>query len=166
MADDPSGERDDEAVDLDVLELEREAAAMEAAARARRGLPGARRLLLLQAPLLVLLAVGLIIWGQAAPSATASAAPPRLSLAEGHLDPPAANATAAYAYVDLRNDGGSPERLVGGGSPRAATGSSSRRSSGCPRRATASSWTWLSRTPAPSTPSTRSVRRAASASRA
>jgi len=121
MADDPSEERDDEAVDLDVLELEREAAALEATARARRGLPGARRLMLLQAPLLVLLAVGLIVWGQTAPSATASAAPPRLSLADGHLDPPAANATAAYAYVNLRNDGGSPERLVGGSSPWAGT---------------------------------------------
>src|SRR5579884_2177402 len=109
MADDPSGERDDEAVDLDVLELEREAAELEAAARARRGLPGARRLLLLQAPLLVLAAVGLILWGQSASKATAEAAPPKLSLSDGHLDPVPANATAAYAYVTLRNDGGSDE---------------------------------------------------------
>ncbi|MFC1419539.1 copper chaperone PCu(A)C [Streptacidiphilus cavernicola] len=107
----------------ELLALEQEAAALEARNRRRGGLPRLRRLLMVQAPVLVALAVVLLLWGRNAPEQAAAAAPsPALiGMTDAHLDPPASSGGPVYAYVTIRNNGGTPDRLVGASSPWAKT---------------------------------------------
>ena len=125
-----AGELD--AVELDAVEfgapeleaLEREAAELEARARGRSGLPGARRMLLLQAPVLVVLAVVLLFWGRSTPasvaatpaSATASA---KIGMLNAYLDPPVDG--TVHGYLTIRNNGDAADRLVSVSSPWAST---------------------------------------------
>ncbi|WP_042425902.1 copper chaperone PCu(A)C [Streptacidiphilus anmyonensis] len=112
---------------LESLEaLEAEAAALEAAAAGRGGLPGARRALLIQGPLVALLAVVLMLAGHggsgaAASAATPSAPPAKLALLSAHLDPPAQPSGPVEAYVTIRNGGGSADRLLDVTTPWATT---------------------------------------------
>jgi copper(I)-binding protein len=112
--------------ELELAALEQEAALLEARGRRQRG--GAarlRRLLQLQAPVLVALAVVLLLWGRNAPqpatAATAAASPALIGMSAAHLDPPTAGDTTLSAYVTIRNNGGTPDRLVGASSPWAGT---------------------------------------------
>jgi copper(I)-binding protein len=112
--------------ELDALEaLEAEAAALEAAASRRGGLFGARRALLIQGPLLALLAVALLLAGHGGPgaasAATPSAAPAKLALLSPHLDPPTQAAGPVEAYLTVRNGGGTADRLLDVSTPWATT---------------------------------------------
>ena len=117
---------DADAEELELAALEQEAALLEARGRRQRGGAGRlRRLLQLQAPVLVAVAVVLLLWGRSAPqpatAATAAASPALIGMSSAHLDPPAAGATTLSAYVTVRNNGGTPDRLVGASSPWAGT---------------------------------------------
>lgn len=109
--------------DAELAALEAEAAALEAgAARLRRPGRSRRRLLLLQAPLLVALAVALLVWGRGGgTTATAAPAPAKIGMSAAHLDPPKNAAGPVDAYATIRNTGGSAERLVSVTTPWAAT---------------------------------------------
>ncbi len=103
----------------ELAELEQEAAALEARNLRRGGLPRLRRMLMVQAPVLVALAVVLLLWGRNAPQQAAAAAPspPLIGMTAAHLDPPATSGGPVYAYVTVRNNGGTADRLVGASSP-------------------------------------------------
>jgi copper(I)-binding protein len=104
----------------ELAELEQEAAALEARNLRRGGLPRLRRMLMVQAPVLVALAVVLLLWGRNAPQQAAAAAPspPLIGMTAAHLDPPTGSGGGTvYAYVTVRNNGGTPDRLVGASSP-------------------------------------------------
>ncbi|MEY9967079.1 copper(I)-binding protein [Streptacidiphilus sp. MAP12-16] len=107
-----------DAEERELVALEQEAAALDARAPRRGWLPGPRQLLLLQAPVLVLLAVVLLLWGSSArEAATAAPTPPKIGMTDAHLDPPAGPAGPVYAYISIRNNGGTADRLVGASSP-------------------------------------------------
>ncbi|MEZ0069796.1 copper(I)-binding protein [Streptacidiphilus sp. MAP12-20] len=121
---------EDESAELAELEaLEAEAEALERAAAARRsggGLASARRPLLVQGPLVALLALVLLLWGHAGRSDTASAAgtgaaPAKLAMFTPYLDPPARPAGPVDAYLTIRNGGGSDDRLLSVTTPWAAS---------------------------------------------
>ena len=99
--------------------LEQEAAALEARNQRRGGLPRLRRLLLVQAPVLVALAVVMLLWGRSAPQQAVAAAPspPLIGMVDAHLDPPASSGGPVYAYVTVRNNGGTADKLVGASTP-------------------------------------------------
>jgi copper(I)-binding protein len=103
----------------ELVELEQEAALLEARARHRGGLPRLRRMLQVQAPVLVALAVVMLLWGRSAPqqATAATPSPPLIGMADAHLDPPASSGGPVYAYVTVRNNGGTADRLVGASSP-------------------------------------------------
>lgn len=114
----------DGAAELDALEAE--AAALEAAAARRGGLPGARRALLVQGPLVALLACLLLLVGRGAPgdvatATTPAAQPARLGLFTAYLDPPARAAGPVAAYLTIRNGGASADRLLDVSTPWATT---------------------------------------------
>ncbi|WP_165845489.1 copper chaperone PCu(A)C [Streptacidiphilus pinicola] len=120
--DDP--ERADGAAELEALEAE--AAALEAAAARRGGLPGARRTLLVLGPLVALLACLLLFVGHGsrgdvAAASTPSAPPARLGLFSSYLDPPVRAAGPVEAYLTIRNSGASPDRLLDVSTPWATT---------------------------------------------
>jgi copper(I)-binding protein len=118
---------EEERAELAELEaLEAEAEALERTAASRGGLSRARRALLLQGPLVALLALALLLWGRGGGPAAASAtgggaAAPKLALFTGYLDRPAGGSGQIDAYVTLRNGGGSDDRLVGVSTPWAAS---------------------------------------------
>jgi copper(I)-binding protein len=107
--------------DAELEALEQEAADLAARAEQRGGLRGARRLLVLQAPVLIALAVVLLLWSRGTPvsaAETASAAPPapaRIGMVNAYLTAPAQG--TVRAYVVIKNNGGSADRLVGASSP-------------------------------------------------
>jgi copper(I)-binding protein len=104
--------------DRELEALEQEAAELEARTLRRTGLPGARRLLLLQAPFLVVLAVVLLFWGRGTPAsvaATPASATARIGMLNAYLDPPVDG--TVHAYLTIRNNGDAPDRLVGVSSP-------------------------------------------------
>jgi len=112
----------DDAELAELAQLEREAAALETAAERRGGLTGARRMLLLQAPVLVVLAVVLMVWGRNAPDSAAAApvaAPPKLGMVDAYLALPSGNAD--HAYLTIKNNGGSADRLVSVACPWASS---------------------------------------------
>ncbi|MFC5910699.1 copper chaperone PCu(A)C [Streptacidiphilus monticola] len=105
---------------------ERELAELEALAAApapRARVLTRRRLLLLQAPLLLLLALVLLLWGRSAPSEAGAAAPAKVGMRDPYLTPPASGSTAGpvYAYVTIRNSGGTADRLVSVSTPWAGS---------------------------------------------
>jgi copper(I)-binding protein len=112
---------------LETLEaLEARAAALEAAAARRGGLLGARRALLLQGPVVTLLACLLLLAGHvgrgdASAAATPSALPAKLALLSPYLDPPTRATGPVEAYLAIRNGGGSPDRLLAVSTPWATT---------------------------------------------
>jgi copper(I)-binding protein len=110
---------DDSTEEQELLALEAEAAALEARSASRGGLSGLRRALLVQAPVLVALAVVMLLWGRNPPqqATAATPSPPLIGMADAHLDPPTAAGGPVYAYVTVRNNGGTPDRLVGVSSP-------------------------------------------------
>ncbi|MHA6765119.1 copper chaperone PCu(A)C [Streptacidiphilus sp. PAMC 29251] len=103
----------------ELAELEQEADLLEARAQRRGGLPRLRRALMVQAPVLVALAVVMLLWGRTAPqqATAATPSPPLIGMTDAHLDPPAAGGGTVYAYVTVRNNGGTADRLVGASSP-------------------------------------------------
>jgi copper(I)-binding protein len=110
--------------DQDLEALEREAAELEARGLRRTGLPGARRLLLLQAPVLVVLAVVLLFWGRSTPASvaatpTAATGTAKIGMLNAYLDPPSAG--TEHAYLTIRNNGDAPDRLVSVSSPWATS---------------------------------------------
>ncbi|MEY9877002.1 copper(I)-binding protein [Streptacidiphilus sp. MAP12-33] len=109
----------------DLAALEAEAAALEARAALRGGLLGARRALLVQGPLVALLACLLLLVGHgsrgAASAATPSTAPAKLALLSPYLDPPGQASGPVDAYLTLRNGGGSADRLLDVTTPWATT---------------------------------------------
>ncbi|MBC3841696.1 copper chaperone PCu(A)C [Streptacidiphilus sp. 4-A2] len=110
--------------DAELEALEREAAELEQRSARRGGLPGARRMLLLQAPVLIAVAVVLLLWSRGtpvatAPAATTAAAPAKVGMVNAYLTPPSDG--TVRAYVVIRNNGGSPDRLVGASSPWATS---------------------------------------------
>ena len=111
-------ERDAEE-ERELAALEQEAAALEARNLRRGGLPRLRRLLMVQAPILVALAVVMLLWGRDAPqqAVAATPSPPLIGMVEAHLDPPATKGGPVYAYVTVRNNGGTADKLVGASSP-------------------------------------------------
>jgi copper(I)-binding protein len=116
-----------EARELAELEdLEQEAAELEARSARHGGLLGARRMLMLQAPVLIAIAVVLLLWSRGTPvsaaatASTASAASPaKIGMVNAYLDPPSGG--TVRAYVVIKNNGGSPDRLVGASSPWATS---------------------------------------------
>jgi copper(I)-binding protein len=122
---DPEPESEPESLgDLEALEAE--AAALEAAAARRGGLPGARRALLVQGPLVALLACLLLLGGHlgrgnASAATPPAAAPAKLALLAPHLDPPVHASGPVEAYLTVRNGGGSPDRLLDVSTPWATT---------------------------------------------
>lgn len=121
------GQFDDEgAADAELEALEREAAELEARSRRRGGLPGARRLLVLQAPVLIVLAVVLLFWAKGTPvsaAATASSAPAAgpamIGMDNAYLTAPSDG--QVHGYMVIKNNGDSPDRLVSISSPWATT---------------------------------------------
>jgi copper(I)-binding protein len=120
------GRAADDAAELEALE--REAAELEARSARRGGLLGARRMLVLQAPVLVAVAVVLLLWSRGTPvsaattgstSAVSATSPAKVGLLNAYLDPPSGG--TVRAYVVIRNNGGSPDRLVGASSPWATS---------------------------------------------
>ncbi|MEY9941704.1 copper chaperone PCu(A)C [Streptacidiphilus sp. MAP5-3] len=114
----------DEAADVELEALEAQAAALEQAAAGRGGLSGARRTLLLQGPLVAVLALVLLLWGRSAPTssaATAASSPPRLGCSSPYLAPPTKSTGPVDAYLTLRNGGGTADRLIDITTPWAAT---------------------------------------------
>jgi copper(I)-binding protein len=106
----------------ELADLEQEAALLESRNQHRGGLPRLRRVLLVQAPVLVAIAVVMLLWGRNAPQQAAAAAPspPLIGMTGAYLDPPASSGGPLYAYVTVRNNGGTADRLVGASSPWAA----------------------------------------------
>lgn len=105
--------------------LEQEAAELEARSARRGGLLGARRLLVLQAPVLIALAVVLLLWSRGTPvsaAATAStssaAAPAEVGMVNAYLDP--ADGGQVRGYMVIKNNGDSADRLVSITSPWAS----------------------------------------------
>ena len=136
MADDQDKALEDEALDeaeelddaeLDALEdLEREAAELEARSAGRGGLLGARRLLLLQAPVLVAIAVVLLLWSRGTPATAAStastatvASSAKIGMDNAYLDP--ASGGTVRGYMVIKNNGATADRLVSITSPWAST---------------------------------------------
>ncbi|WP_037604267.1 copper chaperone PCu(A)C [Streptacidiphilus rugosus] len=118
---------EEERAELAELEaLEAEAEALERAAASRGGLSRARRGLLLQGPLVALLALALLLWGRgggpaAASGAASAATAPKLAMFTAYLDRPAGASGPVDAYVTIRNGGGSDDRLVSVNTPWAAS---------------------------------------------
>ncbi|MEZ0093065.1 copper chaperone PCu(A)C [Streptacidiphilus sp. EB129] len=112
-----------DAEERELAALEHEADALEARATRHGRAPRSRRLLMVQAPVLAALAVLLLVWGRSGPqpATAATPSPPLLGLTAAHLDPPAGSGGPVYAYVTIRNNGGTPDRLVGASSPWART---------------------------------------------
>jgi copper(I)-binding protein len=121
---DPGLDTEQDQGDAELAALEQEAAELEYRSAQRGGLSGARRLLVLQAPVLIALAIVLLLWSRGTPvsAATASApaaSPAKIGMVNAYLDPPSGG--TVRAYVVIKNNGGSPDRLVGGSSPWATT---------------------------------------------
>ncbi|QMU69004.1 copper chaperone PCu(A)C [Streptacidiphilus sp. P02-A3a] len=111
---------------LELAALEQEAAELEARSARRGGLLGARRLLVLQAPVLIALAVVLLLWSRGTPvsaaatAATSSAAAPaKVGMVNAYLAP--ASGGEVRGYMVIKNNGDSADRLVSITSPWAST---------------------------------------------
>ncbi|SEM42652.1 copper chaperone PCu(A)C [Streptacidiphilus jiangxiensis] len=109
--------------EAELAALEEEAAALEARAARRGGLPGARRALLVQGPLVALLACVLLLVGHVGrgDASAATASPAKLALLSPYLDPPKQASGPVEAYLSLRNGGGSADRLLDVSTPWATT---------------------------------------------
>jgi Cu+-exporting ATPase len=110
------GHRTDELEELEILELEREAAELEV--RASRPADGLlrRRLLLSGSALFAVLL--LVIGGEVAFADHGSAGVPVLGMDGAYLKPPAGG--VVHAYLTIRNSGDTPDRLVGISTPSAS----------------------------------------------
>ncbi|QMU76272.1 copper chaperone PCu(A)C [Streptacidiphilus sp. PB12-B1b] len=115
----------DEEADAELEALEQEAADLAARAEQRGGLRGSRRLLVLQAPILIAVAVVLLLWSRgtsvsaAAASAPPAAAPAKIGMVNAYLTAPSDG--TVRAYVVIKNNGGTADRLVGASSPWATS---------------------------------------------
>ena len=116
-----------DAAELEALEdLEREAAELEARSAGRGGLLGARRMLMLQAPVLIAVAVVLLLWSRGTPATAAAsstvpaaASSAKVGMENAYLDPPSGGTVRGYMVI--KNNGDTADRLVSITSPWART---------------------------------------------